>query len=849
MEGLRKELALLVSGDNDFGQLCTGNNKSTKKLIEPKLPPEMVIQQVAVGYDHTLILTDKNELYVCGSNAYGKLGMGDVEEIIKPQKVNFQTPKPFAFETIALNNKTINRSAHGYGTLRKNNTTISKTTLGSFFQSSTDNDDKLPPNIFLEEKSSSKGFIPKLNLSNTTTNNDVHHNGLVTDRILAKNNGKYSTICSPVFSPEDEILMKRKAVHMRGAHHSGNVFQDLIQQQQQKLSEKPIQKRESVKEVVSKDCGLRLSVSGEDNRMKEFEMYVSTENVSSYETGSILDNNTNTRRISESEISTNGSSPTSNGSLGIPSPLNLSRSVPIGGSQLENSINSNTDNLLVGDAFSPRRHSESNPPMPNYISKRESVKSTSSRRSPSSMDFDASLSTIDSEGESSDEETVTTHKKSPLNGSTVALKGSMSIRRRKERENDGLGLKDFLSDLSNKTAPTKPTHQKNLVQILDERVRSKPPFEIKTIFCSRNNSFIVTKDDEVYWCGDRAKKYFTKFEDEELNGKKIKLFATSSFSDHFVIVTTKNEFLVSGNNSNGQLGDGTTLDCYGFLKKLDFPFEDDFEEEKRFCTFKNVACGRAHTCVIVNLNGKYDVFYSTGCNQYSQLGYALPPERYVFENPPSLPFERKEIKDLSCGAQHTMVLTIDGELWACGKGDLGQLGNQSFSPKNEFQKIELPSSYALRRVFCGGGYTILLTNDNVILRSGGNYYGQIFHSGDQISEFKEYVPKGNPKVFAILPTTLFCVLVIVKSVKTSPTTRRSERDSTDTTTSTTSTSGTITNGSQPSTPSTTSTTSKFLTLKPGMFDMFRRSKNNLKLDLDKVKNEIVDDDSRPNTTR
>jgi len=41
------------------GQLCTGNNKPTKKLVEPKIPPEISIQQLAVGYDHTIILTGK----------------------------------------------------------------------------------------------------------------------------------------------------------------------------------------------------------------------------------------------------------------------------------------------------------------------------------------------------------------------------------------------------------------------------------------------------------------------------------------------------------------------------------------------------------------------------------------------------------------------------------------------------------------------------------------------------------------------------------------------------------------------------------------------------------------------
>ena len=308
----------------------------------------------------------------------------------------------------------------------------------------------------------------------------------------------------------------------------------------------------------------------------------------------------------------------------------------------------------------------------------------------------------------SDEET---DEKPKRNSGSATLKpfGSMLIKSRKSSSSNA-SVKD-LPKLRNE--PSDARVQMDMLSSLNltpQRSSEKRPFEVRSIHCSRNNSFILTKEDEIYWCGERAADTFVKMQDEELDGKKIKIFATAPFSDHFIIVTSQQEVLVSGNNSNGQLGDGTTLDCYGFLKKIKFDFGEDYsEEEKKYVDFKFVACGRAHTCIVATLNAKIDVFYSSGNNQFSQLGYALPFERSEFENPPSLPFERKEIKDIACGAQHTVVLTAEGEVWACGKGDLGQLGNGSYSPKNEFQKIELPSSYSIRRVFCGGGFTVLLT--------------------------------------------------------------------------------------------------------------------------------------------
>ena len=310
-----------------------------------------------------------------------------------------------------------------------------------------------------------------------------------------------------------------------------------------------------------------------------------------------------------------------------------------------------------------------------------------------------------------------------------------------------------------------------------------------------------------------------------MEGKKIKIFATSPFADHFLIVTSQQEVLVSGNNSNGQLGDGTTLDCYGFLKKIQFDFGEDYtDEEKKYVDFKFAACGRAHTCIVATLNGGIDVFYSTGNNQFSQLGYALPVERAFFENPPSLPFERKAIKDLACGAQHTIVLTEENEVWACGKGDLGQLGNGSYSPKNVFQKIDLPSNYIFRRVFCGGGFTVLLTNDNTVLRTGGNYYGQAFlGSTEMVCDYKEQkIEKigSSYKVYSIHPTTLFCIIQVTKTVTTG---RKSSK--------------TV------ETP--TQEKEKSGTLKAGMFSS--KSKLNLKLDLSGVPE--GDDSFRPRTTR
>ena len=68
--------------------------------VEHSFPMEMCcdllhskVTQVACGLDFTLILTQKGEVFSCGSGAFGKLGHGDQENKFLPTKVRNWKPK------------------------------------------------------------------------------------------------------------------------------------------------------------------------------------------------------------------------------------------------------------------------------------------------------------------------------------------------------------------------------------------------------------------------------------------------------------------------------------------------------------------------------------------------------------------------------------------------------------------------------------------------------------------------------------------------------------------------------------------------------------------------------------
>ena len=69
---------LYMFGKNIFGQLGFGENSY---IYEPLLVPDFgeKIKKVSLGGEHSIILTNKNNIYVSGLNIFGQLGIGDYE--------------------------------------------------------------------------------------------------------------------------------------------------------------------------------------------------------------------------------------------------------------------------------------------------------------------------------------------------------------------------------------------------------------------------------------------------------------------------------------------------------------------------------------------------------------------------------------------------------------------------------------------------------------------------------------------------------------------------------------------------------------------------------------------------
>ena len=131
---------------------------------------------------------------------------------------------------------------------------------------------------------------------------------------------------------------------------------------------------------------------------------------------------------------------------------------------------------------------------------------------------------------------------------------------------------------------------------------------------------------------------------------------------------------------------------------------------------KQVSAGRDHSIILLS-NG--DV-YGFGANNEDQLG-----EKDSF-SPIKIKFDQG-IGTIGCGSSFTIALDENGNLFGLGSNEDGQLGMgdvESFSTPTKL--ISLVKSFS-----CGYHHLAIITYDGKVLTTGDNDYGQLGRDGDQ----------------------------------------------------------------------------------------------------------------------
>ena len=140
-----------------------------------------------------------------------------------------------------------------------------------------------------------------------------------------------------------------------------------------------------------------------------------------------------------------------------------------------------------------------------------------------------------------------------------------------------------------------------------------------------------------------------------------------------------------------------------------------------------MACsGSSHTITLSN-DG---ILHSYGYNYYGQLGLNHYSDVSLPTPIPNLP----KITVVSCGAYFTVCVDHEGFIWSFGENIAGQLGAGNKTPDFDVpQKIlEIPPVLS---VSCGYEHTLIITTDSNLWSCGKNVYGQLC-LGHQESQLK-----------------------------------------------------------------------------------------------------------------
>jgi regulator of chromosome condensation len=149
---------------------------------------------------------------------------------------------------------------------------------------------------------------------------------------------------------------------------------------------------------------------------------------------------------------------------------------------------------------------------------------------------------------------------------------------------------------------------------------------------------------------------------------------------------------------------------------------------------KAIGCGAYHTFVVV-VGGSV---FCCGLNNYSQLGTG------DFESHQELTavvaLDGIGVCAVKGGVHHTLDLTREGKIYACGRGDSGQLGvGKSMTDASagagalseNWLEPALPATAVVKTIACGGNHNLALTDTHELYSWGYGEMSALGHGVDQ----------------------------------------------------------------------------------------------------------------------
>jgi len=189
--------------------------------------------------------------------------------------------------------------------------------------------------------------------------------------------------------------------------------------------------------------------------------------------------------------------------------------------------------------------------------------------------------------------------------------------------------------------------------------------------------------------------------------KKVSQYDMGSDS-HVLALTTAGKLYAWGDNSYGQIGDGTKTQRTTPVLVL--------QNE----TFTDVATG-CHFSMALTTDGRV---YTWGCNPYGELGDGTTSTRTTPVVNTTLSSLASPVASICAGEHFAAAITKAGKLYMWGLNSSGQLGDSTTTKRTIPYNIMPETDF--RAVSCSSeGHTLALTTDSRLYTWGLNNCGQL----------------------------------------------------------------------------------------------------------------------------
>ena len=249
-------------------------------------------------------------------------------------------------------------------------------------------------------------------------------------------------------------------------------------------------------------------------------------------------------------------------------------------------------------------------------------------------------------------------------------------------------------------------------------VKALRDIPIIQIACGADFTLVVDNSGTVYsWGlgnygnlghGDTQDQYQPKAI-QRLKSEVIRMVAGGA--KHALAVSQSGDVWSFGHGDNGRLGNNSTR---GSL----VPEKTQGKVSTENCIF--VAAGESHSACI---DDKGNV-YTWGTGTYGRLGSGGENDQLVPMIVDTL--AKTESVIVSCGAFHTAVLTVAGDIWAFGGGLYGKLGFGGAENSMIPMKLSRPQNgIPFSQVACGSFHTLAITESGVTYSWGFGGHGRL----------------------------------------------------------------------------------------------------------------------------